>query len=193
MVDAAMPRPGSTALALALAALAGACASTSVPTLPAPGSVGDGKAAAVGSGIETAFLASGTPTEVYALVARGALGCWFGVDGPLKATHLFHADAAPPATGGAAEIVIRERDATLRDQRGPRAYRISFASEAASVRIGAQALKFDAAIAQAMAKDVEVWSKGGSGCQLRVVMPPPPRPVASKSGSAKGRGKAKKR
>jgi hypothetical protein len=194
MVDAAMPRPGSTAVALALAALAGACASTSLPTLLPPGSVGDGKPAATGGAAEAAFIAPGTPIEVYTLVARGALNCWFGADGPLKATHLFHADAAPPATGRATEIVIRERDATLRDQRGPRAYRISFASEASGVRVGAQALKFDAAVAQAMAKDVEVWSKGGAGCQLRVLMPPPPRPVASKArGGKSGSGKGKKR
>lgn len=187
-----MPRPGSMATAFALAAFAGACTSSGMPSLPPPpGSVADGKPTTVGSPVEAAFIVPGTPTAVYALVARGVFSCWLAPDGPLKATHMFQAEAAPPATGGAAEIVIRERDISLRDQRGPPGYRISFASEAVGVRVGALAIKFEPPIAQAMAKDVEVWAKGGTGCQLRAVMPPPPPPVAS-SGKA-GSGKGKKR
>jgi len=185
-----MPRSGPTVIvALALAALAGGCASSGVPGLPAPGSLGDGKAADPPGPAETSFMVSGTPAGVYAQVARNALNCWFGSDGPLKATHIFHAAAAPPATGGAAEIVIRERDAALRDQRGTRAYRVSFETAPAGVRVGAAALKLEPAVAQAMAKDVEVWAKGGSGCQLRVAMPPPPPPVAKAKGKAAAKSK----
>ena len=68
---------------------------------------------------ETTTIAAGTPTEVYALVAGGALRCWLGADGPLKATHVFHAEAAPPAEGGAAEIVLHERDPCLPGPAGP--------------------------------------------------------------------------
>jgi hypothetical protein len=187
-----MPRPGPTATAFALAAFAGACTSSGMPSLPPPpGSVGDGKPTTAGSPVEAAFIVPGTPTAVYALVARGVLSCWLTPDGPLKATHMFQAEAAPPAMGGAAEIVIRERDISLRDQRGPPGYRISFASEAVGVRVGALAIKFEPPIAQAMAKDVEIWAKGGTGCQLRAVMPPPPPPVAS--GGKAGSGKGKKR
>jgi hypothetical protein len=182
-----MPRSGSTAVALALAALAGACASSGEPALPPPGSLSEGKAPP--GPAETSFTVPGTPAGVYAQVARSALNCWFGSDGPLKATHIFHAAAEPPATGGAAEIVIRERDAALRDQRGTRAYRVSFETAPAGVRVGAAALKLEPAVAQAMAKDVEVWAKGGSGCQLRIVMPPPPPPAAK----VKGKAKSKKR
>jgi hypothetical protein len=142
-------------------------------------------------------MASGTSTGVFAHVARGALGCWLAADGPLKASHVYRAEAEPPSKGGAAEITIYERDVSLRDQRGPRAYRISFASEAGGVRINATALKFDPAKAQAMARDVETWAKGGSGCQLRALYPPPPALVTTKpakgSKLAKGSGQTKKR
>ncbi len=38
-----------------------------------------------------------------------------------------------PRTGGPAEIVLQERDATLRDQRGARAFRVSFVGQGGSV------------------------------------------------------------
>jgi len=52
----------------------------------------------------------GHARALYELVARGALGCWFGAGGPLKTSHVFQAEAAPPAEGGAAEIVLHERE-----------------------------------------------------------------------------------
>ena len=55
----------------------------------------------------------GAPTEVYARVARGAMACWFGTSGPLKANYIYHAEAEPAAQGGKAEIVIHERDRTI--------------------------------------------------------------------------------
>jgi len=128
-------------------------------------------------------MVSGTPTEVYALVARGILGCWFGADGPLKGSHVFQAEADPPAKGGGAEVVLHERDHSLPDQRGSRAYRISFAREAGGVLVGMSALRFEAALAQAMAKDVEGWAKGDAGCRMRALLPPQ-APVASKAGRA---------
>jgi len=54
-----------------------------------------------------------------------SLACWFAASGPLKETHIFHADAAPPSRGGDVEIVLHERDTSLRDQRGARALRIA--------------------------------------------------------------------
>jgi hypothetical protein len=176
-----MQSPASAATGLVLMLLAGACTSSSLPTLPPPmpaGETGDSSGPPRGA-YETAVVVSGTPTGVYTVVARGVLGCWFGADGPLKATHVFHADAAPPATGGAAEIALHERDVTYRDQRGVRAYRIAFSTEATGVRVGSSALKMEAQLAQIMAKDVEVWAKGGAGCLLRTLLPPP-APVAGK-------------
>lgn len=193
---------------LALAALAGGCASSGGPLLPPPSSIGevktagDGKSANEGKSTmapgtaEASFIVPGTPTGVYALVARQALACWFGSDGPLKATHIFNASAEPPAKGGAAEVVIRERDATLRDQRGTRAYLVSFETASSGVRVVTSPLKVEPPVAQAMAKDVEAWSKGGAGCQLRFAMPPPPpSPPAKAKGKtgSKAAAKAKQR
>jgi hypothetical protein len=127
---------------------------------------------------------------VFTQVAHAALGCWFGASGPLRATHVYRAEAEPPAKGGAAVIVVHERDVSLRDQRGPRAYHISFNSEAAGVRVIATALKFDQPKAQAMARDVETWAKGGMGCQLRALYPPP---APSSAKTAKAPTQTKKR
>ncbi|MBO0763027.1 MAG: hypothetical protein J2P50_00295 [Hyphomicrobiaceae bacterium] len=129
-------------------------------------------------------MVSGTPTGVFTEVAREVLGCWFGAGGPLKASHVYHAEAEPPAKGGAAVIVIHERDVSFNDQRGPRAYRISFGDEAGGVHVVATALKFDGPKAQAMARDVETWAKGGTGCQLRALYPSPAPPSSAKTAKA---------
>jgi hypothetical protein len=138
-------------------------------------------------------MATGTPTGVFAQVARGALGCWFAANGPLKASHVYRAEAEPPAKGGDAEIVIFERDVSLRDQRGTRAYRISFDSEGGGVRVTATALKFEPKLTEAMARDVGTWAKGGSGCQLRALLPPPAPAPAAKTAKAAKTTKAAKR
>ena len=132
---------------LVLAAIAawqlprGGCSSLTLPTLPAqpkqPAPAADGAGQpADPTPIETAFIVPGTPTASYAIVARGALNCWLGAAGPLHATHVFAAEAAPPNQGGAAEIVLHERDPTFRDQRGPRALRVSFEQAQGGVRVG---------------------------------------------------------
>ena len=183
--------PGIITLWVLLHALATGCVSSSLPALlqPAPETDKSGNIVVRSGPYETAASVSGTPTEVYARVARGILSCWFGAGGPLKSGHVFRAEAEPPAKGGAAEIVIHERDTSLRDQRGAQAYRIAFASEIAGVRLGMTALRFEAPRAQAMAKDVETWAKGGAGCQLRTLAPPP----AAKDGVVKGPAAGKRR
>jgi hypothetical protein len=179
-------------MGLVVAALLGGCGGPNVNlqellALPAPAETGaevarteTGSLATRSEPQETSVLVDGTPTGVFSEVARGALACWFAADGPLKATHLYRAEAQPPAKGGDAEIVIFERDTAMRDVRGPRAYRIAFAAELSSVRVTMIALKFEPKLAQAMAKDIQSWAKGGEGCRLRAVLPPPP-PVASKT------------
>jgi hypothetical protein len=134
-------------------------------------------------------MVTGTPTAVYALVARGALGCWFGADGPLKPTHVFEAEAEPPAKGGAAEIVLYERDESLRDKRGPRALKVAFASVSTNVRVGVTVIKMDPQLAQLMVKDVEVWARGGSGCQVRTLLPAPPPAAVGKDKGGSPAGK----
>jgi hypothetical protein len=188
----------SVVCALLLATFAGGCTSANMPRLPLlpPASDAGGAPAQTGPH-ETFATASGTPTGVFAQVARGALGCWFAANGPLKASHVYRAEAEPPAKGGDAEIVIFERDVSLRDQRGTRAYRISFAGEGGGVRVTATALKFELKVAEAMARDVETWAKAGSGCHLPAVLPPPAPPPSPKTAktakAAKGPAQSKKR
>src|SRR6185503_15322239 len=176
-----MWRPPAMMLAVVLAISAGACSSANLPQLPAgsapveTGAVG-GVAEAVP--IETTTTAAGTPTEVYALVAGGAMRCWFGAGGPLKATHVFHADAAPPADGGAAEIVLHERDPSMRDQRGPRAFRVSFTGDSGGVRVGITAIKVAAPMSELMVRDVVAWASGAAGCQARALSAAPPQSAA---------------
>jgi hypothetical protein len=157
-------------LALAL----GACSSTGVPTLaPTPAPVETGNLPTADSALETTTIAEGTPTEVYALVARGALGCWFG-SGPLRGTHIFQAEASPPAQGGMAEIVVHERDPAMRDHKGAKAFRVTFAGAAQGVRVGIVRLKVETRLGDLMVKDVTVWAGGGKGCEARAIMPPAP-------------------
>lgn len=181
-----MQRRATAVICLVLMAIVSGCASSSLPTLPPSETAASGKPQ---KPFDTAFIAPGTPTGVYTLVARGILGCWLGADGPLKATHVFQADAASPAQGGAAEIVLHERDVTLRDQRGVRAYRVSLTGEAAGVRVALAALKVEPQLAAVMAKDIEAWAKGGAGCQVRAILPPPPGPVAGKGITSTAAGK----
>jgi hypothetical protein len=187
---------------LMVTALLGGCGGSNVNlqdllALPAPAETVGGARTETGSLAtrpepqETSTLVDGTPTGIFAEVARGALGCWFAADGPLKATHVYRAEARPPAKGGDAEIVIHERDATVRDLRGPRAYRIAFAAELSSVRVTMVALKFEPKLAQAMARDVESWAKGGEGCQLRTLLPPPPTVASKPAKTAKAKSAAK--
>jgi hypothetical protein len=122
---------------------------------------------------ERAVIAEGNPTGLYALVARGALSCWLGAGGPLHGTYVFAAEAAPPNQGGAAEIVLHERDRGFRDQRGPRALRIRFEGAPGGVRVGFSNLRLGLELAESMARDVATWAKGGTGCAARDLNQPP--------------------
>jgi hypothetical protein len=165
-------------LIAAAAALAGACAPSGLPSLPSainapPAANAEGSAPA----IETTIIVPGTPTDVYALVAHGALRCWLGPDGPLHATHVFDAEAKAPADGGTAQIVIHERDPTMRDQRGTQAFRVSFDIAPGGTRVATTPLKMPAQIAPLMVRDVEAWARGGSGCQVMALQQPPAQPA----------------
>ena len=182
-------RPYRFVLMCTLAAGGAGCTSSSTPTLTsAPAAIETGAIAELNSGqsssgqapsFERAIIVPGTPTDVYALVARGALGCWFASNGPLKATHVFRADAAPPSQGGQAEIVLHERDVSMRDQRGARAFQVKFASDAARVRVDMIVVRIGPPLAEPMLQDVEVWARGGAGCQTRAVSPAASRRAAA--------------
>ena len=172
----------------ALTALLAGCTGSKVDlkqllSLPLPVELDAGSAS---SGPHEASVAvPGTPTGVFAQVARGALGCWFAPDGPLKASHVYRAEAEPPAKGGDAEIAIYERAASSsRDPRGPLVFRIAFAADGYGVRASSIAYKLDREAAQAMAKDVESWATGGEACELRAVLPPVPQMAANPAKAA---------
>jgi len=145
----------SASLGAAASLLAGGCSSDSLPTLPSLPDI----AAAFG---EPPVV--GPPTEVYSRVARGAMACWFGTAGPLKADFVYHAEAEPPAQGGKAEIVIHERERQSDDPRGVRAYRISITPSGAKSAIATENLTLPAPLAKSMTRDVRRWAAGAIGC-----------------------------
>jgi hypothetical protein len=126
-------------------------------------------------------LADNAPTVVYAAIAQKALVCWMGPKGPFKATHIFHADAASPTTGGQAEIVLHERDLTQKHPWGPRTFRIALSPEGGdtNTRVEMQNIKMKRDMADALRTDVVAWARGKDSCQAQVVQPPPPEPVAA--------------
>lgn len=193
----AFPTPSRlfrVALIWVLAAGSAGCSSSGAPTLSAaPSVVETGAIPQPPSSDHTAYersiIVPGTPTDVYALVARGALGCWFAANGPLKSTHVFRADAAPPSQGGQAEIVLHERDVSMRDQRGARAFQVKLQSEAGRVRVDMIVLRVAPTLAEPMLLDVEAWSRGDASCQARAFGAPQaaaPPPTAAKTKASAG-------
>jgi hypothetical protein len=171
-------------LALSLAVAASACSSAKLPSIAS--GAGQIETSAAGSSdpgsgpYETATTAPGDPTTVYTQVARAIHACWFGAGGPLTNTHVFRAEAQSPTKGGQAEIIIHERDVAFTDQRGPQALRISFENAAGVSRVGVKVLKLPPGYGEPITRDVEVWAKGGVGCQLRASFPQPSATTAEK-------------
>lgn len=188
-VQSGMRALRSIFLGLAVSVLAG-CTSSGLPLLPPPTQTVP-EPSSLPAAEERSLAVAGSPTEIYAQLARGMHGCWFGATGPLRQSHIFHAEAEPSAKGGEAEIVLQERDVTLRDQRGTRAYRVRIVGEPPGVRVTATAHKMPAQYVPVMGKDVEVWAKGGTGCQLAALFPPPPPPKDEKAAKKKVKPKKK--
>lgn len=126
----------------------------------------------------------GSPTEVYEHIARGALTCWFGSAGPLKAGYVYHAEADPPGKGGRAEITIHERVRLADNPKGERAYRIAIVPENARTTLRFENLKMPEAKATLMETDARRWGTGAFGCAgaesggWSENEPPPPAPQA---------------
>jgi hypothetical protein len=107
-----------------------------------------------------------SPIEVYSRIARGALGCWFGPSGPLKATHVFNADVAPPSDNAGAEIVIHERDPGAPSPRSLRSFRIAITPlSSGGTLVASENLKLPAKQAADMEEDIRRWARGGTGCR----------------------------
>ena len=133
---------------------------------------------------------STTPTETYALVARGATRCWFGA-GPLRRSHVFHADADSPLQGGRALIFVHERDTTADQPRGIKAYRIEVAAGTSGGSLVEQEnLRFSAPVAEAMQRDVARWAGGDVACgalpiETGVLPAMPAQPIVAKTATTK--------
>jgi hypothetical protein len=132
--------------------------------------------------VNTGPVFSGRPVEIYSSVARGALPCWFGGSGPMRATHIFHADA--PTADGGAELVIYERDPTQPSPRGKRVYRVVFApTPQGGTLVQPENLKLARNVAENMERDILKWARGDESCGIGEAMAlpqPPPAPAAGK-------------
>ena len=106
------------------------------------------------------------PVEIYSRVARGALRCWFGAQGSLKKTYVFHADVAPQTSGGGAEIAIYERDTTGQSPRSVRAFRISIAPTGGGSRLQSDNFRMAPEVARDMSADLGRWVQGQHSCSV---------------------------
>ena len=160
------------AFALCGSMLGGCSGGAGLPDLGAVAASSQSAAKAVVSGQDVS--ASGTPDAVYAVIAQKAMRCWFGPDGPLKSSHIFHADVSPPSDkGSTADIVLHERDTTQPTPRGARAFRILLTANgdtATHVEISNSKLPDD--LADALNSDVVDWMRGGDSCHAQRVRPP---------------------
>lgn len=150
-----MLRPALIGLAALSGIVAGGCSGTGPPSLPSLPQL---------TGTVTEAPIVGSPTEVYERVARGAMTCWFGAGGPLKAGYVYHAEAEPPGKGGKAEIVIHERDRLSDNPKGIKAYRIAITPESEKTTLLFENLKLPDTMAKSMEADARRWGAGAFGC-----------------------------
>lgn len=160
-------------LALAVTGLCAGCSgggTEPVLGLPSSGEAGAGQSvpsatSALQNIMTPQDLVAGTPTEVYTRIARGALTCWFGAAGPLKAGYIYHAEAEPASKGGSSEIKIMTRDREADDPRALRAYRIVIAPSEDKTKVELENVRIPEPLAARLKEDVERWSKDEeAGC-----------------------------
>ncbi|MFV0296845.1 MAG: hypothetical protein ACK5JT_12080 [Hyphomicrobiaceae bacterium] len=107
-------------------------------------------------------------TEVYSRVARGALKCWFGSEGSLKADYTFHAKAEPMSDGGAAQISIQTRSAENRNWGALTAFRavIKTRQNGSGTSVETENLRFSKEQGVAMTGDIRRWLTGVQDCSV---------------------------
>jgi hypothetical protein len=109
---------------------------------------------------------SDPPVEIYARIARGTLKCWFGPDGSLKATHVFHAKVDSPADGGTAEISVHTRESGT-SHGVLRAFGVLIKPvTGGGSTIEVQNVRFPEKDAALMHGDVARWVSGQDGCSV---------------------------
>ncbi len=150
------PRFISASVGAAAMLLAGGCSNATPPKLPSLSEI---------TGTVSEAPVVGAPTEVYARVARGAMACWFGTSGPLKADYIYHAEAEPAAQGGKAEIIIHERNRTPADNpKGPQAFKVDISKDGEATSLAVENIKLPEPLAKSMEADVRRWGAGSIGC-----------------------------
>lgn len=108
---------------------------------------------------------SGSATELYARIARGALGCWFSPQGGMKSDYIYHAEADAPSRGGKALVTIHVRDPSQPNPRGAKAYKVEITpKDETSAEVATENLKMPEEKAKAMTEDVNRWARGEQGC-----------------------------
>lgn len=120
-------------------------------------------------------------TETYARIARGANTCWFGASGPLRFSHIFHANAEPVSKGGSAEIAVHERVVGQASPLGFIAFKVRISGSDMSSDIHVENLKFPSDVGGLMQEDVEAWARGRLQCSGQA-MTAHLTPAAAKSG-----------
>ncbi len=109
--------------------------------------------------------AVGSATEIYSHIARGAMACWFAVNGPLKKDYIFHAAADAPSRGGKAVVTIHQRDPSQPNPRGAKAYVVEILPTGdTTATVTVENRKMSDAYAAAMSDDISRWAKDGEGC-----------------------------
>jgi hypothetical protein len=163
-----MTRLGAAWIAiLTMAPLLGGCSSDGTTTpigLPATESLPKLPALPTVASFTSGPLPTGTPTEIYTRVARGLLTCWFGSNGPLKPTYIYHADATPPSKGGGAVIDIHSRDLAATDPRALRAWRVAIKKGDERPVLEIENFKLAAPMAERLDADVRRWAGDQEGC-----------------------------
>ena len=144
----------------------GPLALTGLPTssLATPGLATSGAAGSSRGGISSEHAEP--PVEIYSRIARGALRCWFGTEGSLKKTHVFHADVAPAATNGGADIALYERDKSGQTPHAIRAYRIAIARSGEGSSVQSENYRMPDSVAHDMGADIGRWGQGQEGCSV---------------------------
>lgn len=186
-------------LVTALASILSACAGgPSLPQLPTVGSLGTlPKIEMPAVTIEPSLILVGS-TEVYTRIARGAMTCWFGPQGRLTATHIFHADAAPTLNGGGVEIVVHERAVDQPKPWGYKAFRVQLSETTGmdgspgggGTRITVDNVRMSDTEAPVMRAEVYQWASGTDGCKVSTPSVVATAPAASAPPPAAKAGKA---
>lgn len=129
----------------------------------------------------------GSATEVYRRVAHGAVTCWLGVHGGMRATHLFQADAKPPSEGGAAQIDIHERLNDKPNFPGRKVFAVSIKPVGENASVSSENLGFPESKGDAMKSDVERWAANEQGCLQEPITEgwEIPKPAASGDSASK--------